>query len=35
MKTLDERLSVVEKHVKDDDITIMIIGLGCVGTYLL
>ena len=35
MKTLDERLQVVEKHVKDDDITIMIIGLGSVGTYLL
>ena len=35
MKILDERLQVVEKHVKDDDITIMIIGLGSVGTYLL
>ena len=35
MKSLDERLQVVEKHVKDDDITIMIIGLGSVGTYLL
>lgn len=35
MKSLDERLQVVEKHVKDDEITIMIIGLGSVGTYLL
>ena len=35
MKTLDERLKIVEKHVKDDEITIMIIGLGSVGTYLL
>ena len=35
MKILDERLQVVEKHVKDDDITVMIIGLGSVGTYLL
>ena len=35
MKTLDERLKIVEKHVKDNEITIMIIGLGSVGTYLL
>lgn len=35
MKSLNERLQVVEKHVKDDDITVMIIGLGSVGTYLL
>ena len=35
MKTLDERLQVVENHVKNDEITIMIIGLGSVGTYLL
>ena len=35
MKTLNERLQIVEKHVKDDEITIMIIGLGSVGTYLL
>lgn len=35
MKTLNERLQVVEEHVKNDDITIMIIGLGSVGTYLL
>ena len=35
MKTLDERLKIVEEHVKNDEITIMIIGLGSVGTYLL
>lgn len=35
MKTLDERLKIVEKHVNDNEITIMIIGLGSVGTYLL
>ena len=35
MKTLEERLEIVEKHVNDDEITIMIIGLGSVGTYLL
>ena len=35
MKTLDERLKIVEEHVNDNDITIMIIGLGSVGTYLL
>ncbi len=35
MKTLQDRLGVVEKHVKDGDIKIMIIGLGSVGTYLL
>ena len=35
MKSLNERLQVVEKHVKDDDITVMIIGLGSGGTYLL
>ena len=35
MKTLDERLKIVENNVKNDDITIMIIGLGSVGTYLL
>ena len=35
MKTLDERLKIVESHVNDDEITIMIIGLGSVGTYLL
>lgn len=35
MKSLDERLKIIEEHVKDDEITIMIIGLGSVGTYLL
>lgn len=35
MKTLKERFSVVEKHIKENKITIMIIGLGSVGTYLL
>lgn len=35
MKSLQERLLVVKKHVKDNDIKIMIIGLGSVGAYLL
>ena len=35
MKTLQERLLAVEKHIKEDNITVMIIGLGSVGTYLL
>lgn len=35
MKTLNERLKKIESHVKKDDIRIMIIGLGSVGTYLL
>ena len=35
MKTLQERLSTVEKHIKENNITVMIIGLGSVGTYLL
>lgn len=35
MKKLNERLQVIEEHVKDGNITIMIIGLGSVGTYLL
>ena len=35
MKTLKERLAIVEKHIKENNITIMIIGLGSVGTYLL
>ena len=35
MKTLRERLSIVERHVKDDNIVVMIIGLGSVGGYLL
>ncbi len=35
MKGLQERLATVEKHVKDGKFTVMIIGLGSVGTYLL
>ena len=35
MKTLQERLSIVEEHVKQDNIKVMIIGLGSVGAYLL
>lgn len=35
MKTLQERLRVVESHIKENRITIMIIGLGSVGAYLL
>ncbi len=35
MKSLQERLKVVERHVKEANITIMIIGLGSVGGYLL
>ena len=35
MKSLNERLQIVEQHVKNDEITVMIIGLGSVGTYLL
>ncbi|MBO4915170.1 MAG: saccharopine dehydrogenase NADP-binding domain-containing protein [Oscillospiraceae bacterium] len=35
MKSLQERLTCVEKHVKAHNITVMIIGLGSVGTYLL
>lgn len=35
MKSLQDRLQVVEKHVKEDNIKVMIIGLGSVGAYLL
>ena len=35
MKSLKERLAAVEKHVKDNKIKVMIIGLGSVGSYLL
>ncbi len=35
MKDIRKRLTVVEKHVKENDITVMIIGLGSVGSYLL
>ena len=35
MKSLEQRLQVVEEHVKKNAIKVMIIGLGSVGTYLL
>ncbi len=35
MKTLEERLQIVKQHVDDNSITVMILGLGSVGTYLL
>lgn len=35
MKELTNRLATVEKHIKYNSITVMIIGLGSVGTYLL
>lgn len=35
MKTLQERLRTVEQHVIGNKLTVMIIGLGSVGTYLL
>ncbi len=35
MKSLKERLAVVEKHVKEQNVKVMIIGLGSVGAYLL
>lgn len=35
MKTLTERLGIVEEHVKANNIKVMIIGLGSVGGYLL
>ena len=35
MKSLQNRLGAVENHVKNNRITVMIIGLGSVGTYLL
>lgn len=35
MKSFKERLNRLERKIKDDDITVMIIGLGSVGTYLL
>lgn len=35
MKTLQERLKVVEKHVNENNIKVMIIGLGSVGAYLM
>ncbi len=35
MKSLNEKLQVVEQHVKDGNIKVMIIGLGSVGAYLM
>lgn len=35
MKTLKDRFEIVEKHICENNIKIMIIGLGSVGTYLL
>ena len=35
MKTLQERFKSVEKHVNENKIKVMILGLGSVGTYLL
>lgn len=35
MKTLDERLQYVKKHIEENNITVMILGLGSVGAYLL
>ena len=35
MKSLDQRLSAVEQHVKNNKMKVMIIGLGSVGAYLL
>ena len=35
MKPLTERLKKIEIHVKNNDIRVMIMGLGSVGTYLL
>lgn len=35
MRTLQERLKIVESHVNEKNIKVMIIGLGSVGSYLL
>lgn len=35
MKTLKKRLQLVERHIKENKVTVMIVGLGSVGTYLL
>ena len=35
MRPLTERLSKLEEHIRNDQITVMIVGLGSVGTYLL
>lgn len=35
MKTLQKRLKAIEKHAKENNVKVMIIGLGSVGGYLL
>ena len=35
MKSIQERLQLAEKHIQNGNVTVMIIGLGSVGTYLL
>lgn len=35
MENLEERLQIVKKHIMEERITVMILGLGSVGTYLL
>ncbi len=35
MKNLEERLQLVKEHIEKNQITVMIMGLGSVGTYLL
>lgn len=35
MRSLEQRLKIVEEHVKNSKIKVMIIGLGSVGSYLL
>lgn len=35
MNTIQNKFGIVEKHIKENNVTVMIIGLGSVGTYLL
>lgn len=35
MRNLEERLQIIREHVTSNEITVMILGLGSVGTYLL
>lgn len=35
MKALEDRIEFLKKHIEENQITIMILGLGSVGTYLL
>lgn len=35
MKSLEQRLQIAEKHIRDNKIKVMLIGLGSVGAYLL